>query len=485
MVCHGANGGLAPGEHADEDLALLPRLLLEHRSWASDATGGCHVPAGWAALVEAMFSALAGVVGGRRPRGLVFTAFGESLGALAIQVRPSRPRPAPDRQFEAVLQVVRHARLASFATCPCCGAIGTPRRPEVVCSVCDHGADIRAPQASPPPRAFALYRVEDVAAALGDLVGDGVPDSFVPPDEMPDETGHQSHLRRILHAGEAARWRTTASPEVAVMPRLDDLDRRAPHLGEVTSLVRMNLRAALATGGPMSFPPILLVGEPGTGKTWYLSRLAAILGVPFRHHAMNLSSLGEGLSGAHPSWRNARPGLVARTLLSERVANPLILVDEADKPPGAVHEDPYRPLYCLLEPEGAGAFVDEYLQFPIDASAVTWALAANVGEVMPPPILDRLTVIQVPPMDEAQLRAVAASVYESANAARGGFFEPVPGNAVLGRLVLTNVRGIRRAVAGAMVRAAAEGRRSIRPDDVVIPTLPRKHGIGFIGAHQS
>lgn len=87
-------------------------------------------------------------------------------------------------------------------------------------------------------------------------------------------------------------------------------------------------------------------------------------------------------------------------------------------------------------------------------------------------MVDRLTIIEVPTPGEEELRAVAASVYERGNVDRLGFFEPTLEDAVVDRLVETNPRGIRKALAEAMTRAAADGCRALRPDDVVVPEPP-------------
>ena len=319
----------------------------------------------------------------------------------------------------------------------------------------------------------AIYRLSDVADALGHAPDGGEGGSDDP------ETSHGALLRRILNQGEDATWRGVIRPDHAQVAGLDALDRQAPHFGEVTDLVRRHLRAAIAMGMPTTLPAIMLLGEPGFGKSWYVGRLAALLALPVRSHPMNSTTLGDGLMGSHPVWRNACPGLVARTLLSERVANPVFLVDEFDKPASYSREDPYRAFYTVLEPEGARALVDEYLGFALDASHVSWILAGNSIDRVPAPIVDRLTVLNVPAMSQAQRRAVAASVYAEGNAARHGFFDPAPSDDVVDRLAPMTPRGMRRALGEAMVRAAADGRRVLEPDDVVIDARPTRRRIGF------
>ena len=230
-------------------------------------------------------------------------------------------------------------------------------------AVLDEGGERPARRGS-----FRLYHLHAVTDALG-RPADLIEGAFMP---ARPETEHEGRLADILERGEAGTWRSLAKPSPTCLSCLDELDAAAPRMGEVTSLVRRHVLAALAIGLHVQLPPLMLLGEPGMGKSWFLTRLGKALGVPVRTYPMSASSLGEGLQGAHPSWRNAGPGLIARTLPQEDVANPLILVDEVDKTAlGSWNADPYRPLYTLLEPAGSRTFRDEYLQFEMDASDVS------------------------------------------------------------------------------------------------------------------
>lgn len=338
-----------------------------------------------------------------------------------------------------------------------------------------------------PPWCIPLYALDDVAAALGRKRGDAAeldcyeddPDLVEPPAARRYDNEHQARLQEILAAGPEGRWRDLAEVPPGALEALDDLGRRAPHLDAVTDLVRRQLRASLAIGLPVALPPLLLVGAPGVGKTWYLSRLAGVLGVPFRSYPFNISTLGEGLSGSHPSWRNAGPGLVAKTLLRERLANPLLFCDEIDKPvQNGWNRDPYGPLYTLLDRSGSKEFADEFLQFAMDASRVCWVMSGNTTDPLPDPIVDRLTVLTVPGMSATQVAAVTMSIYAEANAARRGYFAPEPGPDVVDGLLDLNPRSIRVVLEDAMVTAAAAGRRALAADDLR-PRGRRTYRIGF------
>lgn len=313
------------------------------------------------------------------------------------------------------------------------------------------------------PRAHALYALDDVEAALGR----GRAPSF---SGDPFEDGlpvRHAALEALLTAGEEGGWRALARPRTAAIEGVSRLAARAPHMAPVIDLVVRRLCAATVIGLPVAIPPLLLLGPPGVGKTWLMARIAEAMGVPFRSFAMNLATVGDTLSGSHTIWKATRAGLVATTLVREEVANPLVLVDELDKPPQqTVFGDLYRPLYSLLEPESARAFTDELLGVPMDASKVLWVAAANSLDEIPAPIIDRLTVVEVGAMSRDQGLAVLRSVYAEANWGFLQFFDPEPTPAALERLAGLPPRRARLAVEDAMARAAAEGRAALRASDV-------------------
>ena len=360
-------------------------------------------------------------------------------------------------------------------------------KPNVPTSDGDSVAAVREPgdavnTSAEPARAtcdrLALYALDHVRAALG-IHATG---EWTQAPDLPRETEHQGRLADIIERGEGDRWRDLVTPPPEAGPAVEALVARAPHLGEVGRLVTMHLRGARTIGLPASLPPVLLVGGPGVGKSWFLSRLSSVLGLPFRRYSMSTSTLAEGLQGAHPSWRNAQPGLVAKTLLAERAANPVLFVDELDKAGShAYNGDPHRAFYALLDPSDSRAFTDEYLGFPVDASKVLWVMAANDADLLPAPILDRLMVLHVPDPDAGHRVSIAASIYAEANEARRSFFDKDPGPAVVERLADMTPRAMRKGLDEAMARAAADGRSKLRADDVMAErSRPRKR-FGFCG----
>ena len=139
--------------------------------------------------------------------------------------------------------------------------------------------------------------------------------------------------------------------------------------------------------------PILLLGGPGIGKTAFAMALSKTLGVPFKK--INGAEPSFALSGSHPTWTKAAPGIVIEQLALHDCAAPLFLVDEVDKPSG----DRYplsSALLNLLEPENATAFQDEFFQVNLNARHAIWILTANTTESVSAPLLSRMNVFNIP-----------------------------------------------------------------------------------------
>ena len=72
----------------------------------------------------------------------------------------------------------------------------------------------------------------------------------------------------------------------------------------------------------LELPPMLLLGEPGIGKTHFARKLAELLGTGFGFVPMSSLTAGWVLSGASSQWKNAKPGKVFDTLVNGDYANP-------------------------------------------------------------------------------------------------------------------------------------------------------------------
>jgi len=187
--------------------------------------------------------------------------------------------------------------------------------------------------------------------------------------------------------------RFTVKP--SALPEMERLFAELPNFAEALGDIRKHLALCIDSNDSVELPPMLLLGEPGIGKTHFARKVAELLGTGFGFVPMSSLTAGWVLSGASSQWKNAKPGKVFDTFLNGDYANPVIVVDELDKASGDGQYDPLGALYELLEVKTATRFIDEFVELPIDASGAVWLATANDAGRIPDPLLDRLKVYEI------------------------------------------------------------------------------------------
>jgi ATP-dependent Lon protease len=272
--------------------------------------------------------------------------------------------------------------------------------------------------------------------------------------------------------------RFTVKP--SALPEMDALFEALPNFTEVLEDIRKHLTLCVDSEDSIELPPMLLLGEPGIGKTHFARRLAELLGTGMGFVPMSSLTAGWVLSGASSQWKNAKPGKVFDTFVNGDYANPVIVVDEIDKASGEGHYDPLGALYELLETQTATRFVDEFVELPIDASGAVWLATANDAARIPEPLLNRLAVYEIEAPDAEGAARIAESIYREIREAHdwGKRFPERPGSQVLEKLASLPPREMRRAVQSAFGNAKVAGRSEVGPDDIG-EGRGRRQRIGF------
>ena len=325
-----------------------------------------------------------------------------------------------------------------------------------------------------------LYDLALVAKALGkklpdeasdDADFDAVMDSALnkPTYRVKSADSDRDELLQAMLDDPRGPARHVAVADHDTLQGIDAVMRDAPNISDAIGLVRRAAMLSWATGAPLAIPPILLLGPPGVGKTFAARRLAHALRVPFAEVSLATSDDTAAICGHSLSWRGARLGLLARTLLDDpgRCASPVVLVDEIDKvSPWHSREQPLAIFHALLEPENARCFKDEFLEVPVRADHVTWLLTANDASDISPSLIDRLTVVTVAAPTSEQQMGIAAAIYRSSIDGQLDAFEPILADAVLDAVGDVPPRQVRRILMLALGFAAGAGRRRLTADDV-------------------
>jgi ATP-dependent Lon protease len=277
----------------------------------------------------------------------------------------------------------------------------------------------------------------------------------------------------------AGGTRLTVKP--AGVPAMEHLYEELPNFGDVLDDVKKQIALCATSNDPLELQPLLLLGDPGIGKTHFARRLAALLATGYGFMSMSSMTAGWILSGSSSQWKNAKPGKVFDTFLHGQYANPLLCIDEIDKAGGDTQYDPLGALYALLEHDTARAFIDEFVELPIDASSVLWIATANDAGRIPEPILNRMNVYEIDAPDREGSIRIARSLYSEIRNSRdwGRDFPEEPASNVLDKLAPLTPREMRRALMNAFGSAKLDGRHELECGDIQDGRTGRKARIGF------
>ncbi|XP_074589966.1 lon protease homolog 2, peroxisomal-like isoform X2 [Curcuma longa] len=211
---------------------------------------------------------------------------------------------------------------------------------------------------------------------------------------QPQQPGYNSSCVYLELLADLPWQKVSEEPELDLKAAKVSLDR--DHYGLLKVKQRIIEYLAVRKLKPDARGPVLcFVGPPGVGKTSLASSIASVLSRKFIRISLGGVKDEADIRGHRRTYIGSMPGRLIDGLKRVTVSNPVMLLDEIDKTGSDVRGDPASALLEVLDPEQNKTFNDHYLNVPFDLSKVIFVATANRVQPIPPPLLDRMEVIEL------------------------------------------------------------------------------------------
>lgn len=243
-------------------------------------------------------------------------------------------------------------------------------------------------------------------------------------DRIPPFSPEGAVSRNWLDCLIALPWRASSEEHLDVADAALQLDEEHFGLGTVKERV-LDFLAVRQLTQTIRGPILCFAGPPGVGKTSIGRSIAEAMGRNFCRISLGGLRDEAEIRGHRRTYVGAMPGRIIQAIRQAGTRNPVVMLDEIDKLGSDWRGDPTSALLEALDPEQNSRFEDHYLDAPFDLSGVMFIATANVAEMIPSPLRDRLEVINFPGYSDEERMQIATRFLVPKSAGEHGILDRI------------------------------------------------------------